>query len=335
MNPLWWEEATAIWAQYEVYPSHTGYYTKDIHPSWGEEWLRNGYANWNYMEPEEMNGAMALAVYLQSKKATAVLETFWTMSDDWTGPAGAIETVTGKPFADFYKEFAQAYWSKSFEPVKSWNWASRTDPLVMTQPVNTVFQRTLPALSSGFLKIQATTTSPPASFSSGIGSTARIASTCTGKNFYFYDSTRKIISGLQFEGVSPPPDYDALYHNHLLGDYTAGAPLYLLYIDNRYGYTADCIPAVTLEEPTVDGVYPSSVPKNTTRSFTVSGRGFGPDTTPGTVLMIGGATPTVTSWSPNGVTFSWTSGATPNSVTVYILNKKGARSNGMPITITN
>ncbi len=141
LNPLWWEEATAIWAQYEVYPSHTGYYTKDIHPSWGEEWLRNGYANWNNMEPEEMNGAMALAVYLQSKKATAVLETFWTMSDDWTGPAGAIETVTGKPFADFYKEFAQAYWSKSFEPVKSWNWSSRTDPLVMTQPVNTVYFR--------------------------------------------------------------------------------------------------------------------------------------------------------------------------------------------------
>ena len=48
LNPLWWEEATAIWAQYEVYPSHTGYYTNDIYGS-GEEWLRNGYANWNGM----------------------------------------------------------------------------------------------------------------------------------------------------------------------------------------------------------------------------------------------------------------------------------------------
>ncbi len=34
LNPLWWEEATAIWAQYEVYPSHTGYYTNDIYRSW-------------------------------------------------------------------------------------------------------------------------------------------------------------------------------------------------------------------------------------------------------------------------------------------------------------
>ncbi len=162
LNPLWWEEATAIWAQYEVYPAHTGYYTNDIYGS-GEEWLRNGYANWNGMAPEEMNAAMSLAVYLQKNYgATAVLETFWGMSDDWTGPAGAIKTISGEPsFGDFYKKFAQAYWSRSFEPVKSWNWISPTAPVVMSQPVNTVFQKSLLALSSGFLKIQATTSSPP------------------------------------------------------------------------------------------------------------------------------------------------------------------------------
>ncbi len=132
------KELTPAPVQYEVYPSHTGYYTNDIYGS-GEEWLRNGYANWNGMATEEMNAAMALAVYLQSKKATAVLETFWTMSDDWTGPAGAIESVTGKPFADFYLEFAKAYWSRSFEPVKSWNWISREAPVVMSLPVNPVF----------------------------------------------------------------------------------------------------------------------------------------------------------------------------------------------------
>ena len=207
LNPLWWEEATAIWAQYEVYPSHTGYYTKDIHPAYGEEWLRKGYANWNSMEPEEMNAAMALAVYLkQNYGDSAVLETFWNMSDDLTGPLTAIQTVIGsKSIADFYKEFAQAYWSKSFEPVKSWNWSSRTGPVVMNQPVNTVFQSTVPALSSGRRTLQAGTTNLPASFASGIGSTARIASTCTGKNFYFYDSTRKPISGLQFGGNRPSP----------------------------------------------------------------------------------------------------------------------------------
>ncbi len=180
MNPVWYEEATAIWAQYEVYPSHLGYYTKDIHPSWGEEWLRTGYADWNSMEPEEMNGAMALAEYLkQNYGSKAVFQTFWAMTvdmDNVVDPLKAIEFVTGKKFDDFYKEFAQAYWSKSFEPVKSWNWTSRTAPVVMDQPVNTVFQSTVPpALSSGLLTIQATTSSPPASFSSGIGSTARIA----------------------------------------------------------------------------------------------------------------------------------------------------------------
>ncbi len=79
----------------------------------------------------------------------------------------AIASVTGKPFADFYKEFAQAYWSRSFEPVKSWNWISPTAPVVMSQPVNTVFQSTVPALSSGLLTIRATTTNPPASFCLG------------------------------------------------------------------------------------------------------------------------------------------------------------------------
>ncbi len=330
---MWWEEATAIWAQYEIYPSHTGYYTKDIHPSYGEEWLRNGYANWNSMEPEEMNAAMALAVYLQSKRSTAILETFWGMSDDWTGPLKAIESVTGKPFADFYKEFAQAYWSKSFEPVKSWNWTSRSGPVVMNLPVNSVFQSTVPALSSGLVTIQATTTSPPASFASGIGSTARIANSCTGKNFYFYDSTRKIISGLRFENASPDP-FDAYYHDHRLGEYTAGAPLYLLYVDNRYGYTDDCTPTVTLEAPTITGVSPSSVRINTMNSFTVTGGGFGPTAAPGTV-SIGGQTVTATSWPPSSVTFNWNSGPNPGSATVYIWNKKGARSNGMTITITN
>jgi hypothetical protein len=280
-----------------------------------------------------MNAAMSLAVYLQKNySGSAVFETFWAMSDDLTGPQKAIESVTGQSFDVFYKEFAQAYWSKSFEPVKSWNWSSRTGPVVMNQPVNTLFQSTVPALSSGLLTIQATTSSPPASFASGIGSTSRIATTCLGKNFYFYDSSRKP-TGLKFEGVSPDP-FDALFNTPHLEDYTVGAPLYLLYIDNRYKYTADCTPAVTLEEPTVYGAYPDSVPKGTTKSFTVLGDGFGPSTTPGSVL-IGGATLPATNWSPTSVTFSWNSAPNPGSVTVYILNKKGARSNGRPITITN
>ena len=132
----------------------------------------------------------------------------------------------------------------------------------------------LPRFSSGFQAIRATTTSPPASFASGIGSTARIASTCLGKNFYFYDLTRNIIPGLQFVGELPDP-FDAVYHNKLLGEYTVQAPLYLLYIDNSYGYTTSCTtPVVTLEQPTVTGVSPSSVKINTTTTFTVSGGGL-------------------------------------------------------------
>ena len=219
-------------------------------------------------------------------EAMAVFQTFWAMTVDINNvvdPLKAIEFVTGKNFDDFYKEFAQAYWSKSFEPVKSWNWTSRTAPVVMSQPVNTVFQSTVPALSSGLVTIQAATSGLPPSFTDplAMGSTARIAGTCLGKLFYYYDAGKKIINGLKFEGVSNPP-YDALLHNHRLGDYPEAAPLHLLYIDNRYGYTDDCTPALTLEQPTITGVSPSSVQINTSNPFTVTGGGFG--TTPGTIL---------------------------------------------------
>ena len=143
---------------------------------------------------------------------------------------------------------------------------------------------------------------------------------------------------MKFEGESPPPNFDALYHDHRLGEYTAQAPLYLLYIDNSYGYTPYCTtPVVTLEQPTVTGVNPSSVKINTTPTFTVSGGGFGPTATPGQVQMgIGGPFLNPISWTPNSATYSWPSGSTPGTVTVLVWNKKAARSNeGVKVTITN
>ncbi len=130
---------------------------------------------------------------------------------------------------------------------------------------------------------------------------------------------------MKFEGESPDP-FDALYHDHRLGEYTAGAPLYLLYIDNRYGYTADCTPAVTLEQPTVTGVSPYNRGQvNTNYSIHRLGWGFGPNATPGAV-MISGAPLTATSWSPTSVTSpSWNSGGTPGSVTVKIRNSEGGQ----------
>ena len=118
LNPLWWEEATAIWAQSEVYPAHNGYYTNDIYGSGEGVALVTATPIGITWQLKKCNAAMSLAVYLQQNYgATAVLETFWNMSDDLNGPLTAIQTVTKKPIADFYKEFAQADWSRSFEPV--------------------------------------------------------------------------------------------------------------------------------------------------------------------------------------------------------------------------
>ena len=71
MNPLWWEEATATWAQYGYYPSHTTYYL-DIQGE-GERWLRHAYSGWNSMSTAEMYAAMSLAEYLTQKHGDAAV----------------------------------------------------------------------------------------------------------------------------------------------------------------------------------------------------------------------------------------------------------------------
>ncbi len=88
----------------------------------------------------------------------------------------------------------------------------------MNLPVNSVFQSTVPALGfAGLVTFQATTTSPPASFASGIGSPARLPNHCTGKNFYFYMTPPG--KTFYFLNSNPSPDtFDAYYHDHRLGE---------------------------------------------------------------------------------------------------------------------
>ncbi len=129
--------------------------------------------------------------------------------------------------------------------------------------------------------------------------------------------------------------FDARSNDHRLGYYTAVAPLYLLYIDNRYGYTADCTPTVTLEQPTITRVSPSTVAKNTNYTIHRLRRGIRPQHHPrrGSDRW---RDPDGDQLVPDfGHLPSWNSGGTPGSVTVKIRNSKGAISNGMTINITN
>ncbi len=348
MNPTWWEEATAVWAQYEVYPAHMGYYNTDIHPVFAENFMRVGFDSWNGMSPEQMYAAMSLAEYLtQNYGSNAVLLTFINMSVDWNALVGvqkSIEIVSGKNFDDFYAEFAKAYWTQSFEPVKSWTFVDNLTnpadyasnaifPLAINQPVNSVFQQgNIAALSSGMLKIYAASSGLPPSFKDpqAQGSIAHIQNTCTGMMFYFYDSSLQPVNDWKFEGETLP-GFDALYYDKRLGEFTVSSPLYLLYMDRSYGYTANCVPTLTLEQPTITSVFPQSVAKNTTTRFTVSGGGFGPDTNS---ILIGGQMLTPLSWNANTITFDWDSGSLPGTVTVAVITKKGAWSNRKTITIT-
>ena len=349
MNPTWWEEATATWAQYSVYPAHTTYYT-DIQGE-GERWLRRPYSQWNYLSSAEMYAAMALAEYLtQQYGMNAVFGTFHQMSVDWDSVVGvqkAIEAVTGKPFGDFYEEFAQAYWLRTFAPVNGWTFLENLTGgayeqnailrVAINQPLSTVLNRgNLPQISSGLLKIYAADPLP-ASFSRETGSTtgsiARIANTCTGNIFYFFDQNLKALPNLKFIGATLPGEDELLYEKNL-GNLTLGAPLYLLYIDRGYNFATDCSPVMTLEQPTITNLNPNSVPKNRTLSITIYGSGFGPNK--GAVSVAYALLPDakVTAWTPDYITFTWDTGNTPGTVTVQVYVKKSARSNGMTLTIT-
>ena len=346
MNPVWWEEATAIWAQYEVYPSHTGYYITDIRAGDGENFLRTPYDQWGGLGVEQMNAIMSMAVYLQSKYGnTAVLQTFINLQADWdvvTGVQQSIEKVTAKPFDQFYEEFAREYWLQTFEPVKSWTFIDNLPnspelnaiyPKPIHDPVNALSVSDMGQLSSKMYKIYAGGGDLPESFTDAmaIGSVASIANTCTGMKFYFFDSNKNEIPDLKFEGVSDSP-FDQIYYDQRLGQLTSTAPLYLLAIDSSYKYTAACSPAITLEQPTVTGVYPATVVKDQTVTITASGAGFGAEAGQ---VSIGGVSVTPLTWTPTSVTFSWSSGSLPRTVTVKITHKKGALSNGKPVTITN
>ena len=281
MNPVWWEEATAIWSQYEMYPDHTGYYITDIHADNGQVFMRTPVEEWHSMPVEQMNAAMAIAAYLQEKYGqSAVLTTFTNLQLDWGEQVGvqkSIEMLTGQSFDKFYAEFAQAYWLQKFEPVKSWTFIdSITDinlremnvvyPLSIDEAVNTIAFGNVPQLSSGMYKIYA---APPAdvppSFNDTLasGSVVRLTQSCTGMAFYFFDGSGNPISDLTFDGASTPP-FNEVYYEKRLGQLTLSAPLYMLYMDKSYGYDAACGPAITLEQPTITKVTPNAVVKNRT-----------------------------------------------------------------------
>jgi len=345
MNPVWWEEATAIWAQYVVYPSHDGYYVTDIRAGDGENFLRTPYDNWGSLGVEQMNAIMSMAVYLQSKYGSdAVLMSFVNLQADWdvvTGVQKSIEMITSKPFDEFYEEFAREYWLQTFEPVKSWTFIDNLPnypelnaiyPKPIHDPVNTIPVGDMGQLSSRMYKIYAGGGELPESFTDtlAIGSVVSIANTCTGMKFYFFDSGKNEISDLKFEGASDPP-FDQIYYEKRLGELTSTGPLYMLAMDSSYKYTASCAPTINLEQPTITSVSPSSVQKGQTVTVAVSGAGFG---TEAGQVIIGGVSVTPITWTSTSITFSWNSGSTPGSVTVAIIHKKSAMSNRKTVTIT-
>ena len=162
---------------------------------------------------------------------------------------------------------------------------------------------------------------------------ASIANTCTGNNFYFLDEKRSAIPNLKFAGEMLP-GWDELYYDRNLGTLTSSKPLYLLYIDRSCKYNADCTPTVKLEQPTLSSLSPSSVQKNKTVAITISGEGFGPNQ--GKVAVAYNTLPdaNILSWTPTVISFTWETGSTPGTVTVHVYSKKGARSNGVTLTIT-
>ncbi len=327
-NPVWFEEATATWAQYVVYPSHQGYFPDALA---GMDFPNIPFSQWDTLDYQQQYAAMSLAVYLEKEAGQEAVLRVMNNLGTMANIQDALDQVTGG-WAIFYGKFAKDYWLQKFSPVDQWAAVGAgAMPLKFTQASNTM-DIGAPALSSGIIKgyWDATTTpTPPASFTQGVDSAAYLqnATSCDAREVWIFDKT-KTIKG-SFIGTVAPDFGQPLKK---LGDYVSGDPIYFLYINYTGGSSNNsCGFRLVVDDPTITSLSPQAVKVNQSSQITISGAGFG--TKMGGVYA-GGVTYTPTDWGPGGVIFTLPGQPTQGTISVRVQLPTGALSNPMTLTLT-
>lgn len=319
--PTWFREGTATWAQWVVYPGHTGYLNEI---SGSLDFLKTGFDSWSGLQVEQQYATMALAAYLEQKKGEGTIKSILDLMGSLS-LRGALDLVTGN-WGTFYTQFAKDYWMQKFAPVDAWNLEPAMQVVTVTQPSNTIYYQGTPALSSGLIKAYyGNTPNPPDSFSQGVDSVVRMPNSCTLGEAWVFDKGKNILGS--FIGQIDPlgPGFAAPLRK--IGNYTAANPAYFLYIN---GGSATCSQELVWEAPTVSSLGPYAVTRNTPTQISISGSGFGPKI--GQVVAGGGIyTPTI--WHSGSVTFTLPGQSTPGTITIRLQTPTGALSNPKTLTI--
>jgi hypothetical protein len=267
--PKWWTEGTAVWAEYNEYPSspspverieYGGDFVQVPYREWGEE-----------LTTEQAYGAAAFAIYLDEVHDNAAFGVF-TQVDAFTDVYDALAAVVGDEAA-FYADFAEAYWKQTYATASTWPLYKFVEEDHFTTYEHRVAYNTGGSLSSFMSNwFYDGTTTPPDSYTGASGSALRVANPCVGRSLYILDGDKQTtLASVIDDQVSPNGGF-AL---DPLGTYDRQNQLYFLVINREVADPA-CALEVWLETPTIESISPTSVPAGQTTQVTITGGGFGP-----------------------------------------------------------
>ncbi|MDO8689771.1 MAG: hypothetical protein Q7R39_07125, partial [Dehalococcoidia bacterium] len=311
--PAWWREGTGTWAEYAVYPDVKTY--TDRLPA-GGDFVKIGFDDWSYLGASQQYATVAFAIYLEEKKGQGSIKQVFGRMGALTPFALALAEVTGD-LPGFLTNFLKDFWMQNYGPAKTWGMDNLAPTVYLKAPATTVVNLTVPALSSGMVRVyyyEGQAPNPPDSFSQASGSVARMSLGCGKTDIYVLDASKSQLAKLSSEGSHVLDRLDS---------YEPLSPLYFLYV-NSDGLVS-CDVTVVLETPSISWFYPNSIPVSQLTNVVIDGGGFGP--------MEGKVTGgNVTSWSGGSITVGMTPGSAGEQPLI-VETAEGVRSNPKTITV--
>ncbi len=241
-----------------------------------------------------------------------------------------VEQGMGLSLSDIIDQFAKAYWTQNYEPVKSILYRAPTESIISGSSLTISDSR--PAYSSKRYDVE-TQNAATASFRDK-AAVIRAEGLIAGTKIYVYGDS-------SVPGTIPVnPQYITML---LPGSSSGGQPLssakladsfgsrnsYRVVVVNPTGSSAS--PKITIAVPLITALNPNHGPKTGTYSVAINGSGFGARMGDGKV-KVGGFDQTITSWSDTQITFTMKSTSYPGldpSVKVVLPTPEDVTTNEM------
>jgi hypothetical protein len=248
----------------------------------------------------------------------------------WYDSYTVLTLATGVTMAQMSSEFATAYWTQNYAPVKGVSLSSAPIAPLDADWLAATRNDSRPPYSS-----QRITVGPTSAFKAGLtGSDIYVAATGLGADqsidVYGDSATLNSPPGT----VTKVATLDLIHQSKYIGAYGPYA-CYRFVVINRSGSTTANI-GLTVEPVHIDLVSPSFVSQNGGDSITVSGRGFGVQQL-GSSLMVGPAiinSTKITNWTDTSITFTLPKmTGTTGAQSVIVYPEAGVKSNSGTVTL--